>query len=288
MFYIILSIICSVSVGALLKFSKRYSFDIFQVITINYLFALLLCYFTFQPDVSVIDSSSPWNIYISLAVLLPSVFMLLASSIKYIGIVKTDIAQRLSLFIPILAAYFIFKEDFNSLKFIGLAVGFPAIFLTLSKKNTVDFQENKWIFPVLVLLGFGIIDVLFKQIALQKSFPYTTSLFVVFCGALVVAFCFSAYSVIIKKNKIQWSNFLIGAFLGILNFGNILFYLKAHKALADNPSTVFAAMNLGVIVLGSLVGIIAFKEKVSVKNYIGIALALASIILITISQIQAS
>jgi hypothetical protein len=30
------------------------------------------------------------------------------------------------------------------------------------------------------------------------------------------------------------------------NFGNILFYLKAHQAFADN-STVFAAMNMGVI-----------------------------------------
>lgn len=288
MFYILLSIICSVSVSVLLKFAKRYPIDIVQVITINYLFALFFCYITFSPDISVIGNNSPWGIYIGLAFLLPSVFLLLAASIKYMGIVKTDISQRLSLFIPILAAYFIFKEDFNSLKFIGLAVGFPAIFLTLSKKSTADSNENKWIFPALVLLGFGIIDVLFKQIALQKDFPYTTSLFVVFCGALAVAICFSIYSVFVNKKKLQLINLLIGAFLGILNFGNILFYLKAHKALSDNPSTVFASMNLGVIVLGSLVGIIAFKEKVSVKNYIGIALALVSIILITISQIQAS
>ncbi|MBA9075055.1 multidrug transporter EmrE-like cation transporter [Flavobacterium gossypii] len=288
MFYIVLSIICSVSVGALLKFSKRYSFDIVQVIAINYLFALFLCYFTFNPDISAIDSSSPWKIYIGLAILLPSVFLLLAASIKHIGIVKTDIAQRMSLFIPILAAYFIFKEDFSNLKLIGLVIGFPAIFLTLSKKNNTDAQENKWIFPVLVLLGFGIIDILFKQIALQKNIPYTTSLFVVFCGALVLALCFSVYSIAIKKNKIRVQNLIIGAFLGILNFGNILFYLKAHKEFAENPSTVFAAMNLGVIVLGSLVGIIAFKEKVSLKNYIGIILALASIVFITLSQLQAS
>lgn len=288
MFYIILSIICSVSVGALLKFSKKYSFDIVQVIAVNYISALLLCYITFNPDVTVLDSNSPWKIYGGLAILLPSVFLLLAASIKHIGIVKTDIAQRLSLFIPILAAYFIFKEDFNNLKLIGLLIGFPAIFLTLSKKSTTDSQENKWIFPVLVLLGFGIIDVLFKQIALQKSIPYTTSLFVVFCGALALALCFSVYSIAIKKNKIQVQNLIIGLFLGILNFGNILFYLKAHKAFADNPSTVFAAMNLGVIVLGSLVGIIAFKEKVSWKNYIGIVLALASIVFITLSQIQAT
>ncbi|WP_306568594.1 DMT family transporter [Flavobacterium lindanitolerans] len=286
MFYIVLSIICSVSVGALLKFSKRYSFDIIQVIAVNYILALGLCYITFQPDVSVVNSSSPWKIYIGLAILLPSVFLLLASSIKHIGIVKTDIAQRLSLFIPILAAYFIFKENFTTLKLMGLIVGFPAIFLTLSKKQS-DTQENRWIFPVLVLLGFGIIDILFKQIALEKSIPYTTSLFIVFCGALALGLCFTIYSVFIKKNLIQWKNIIIGAFLGILNFGNILFYLKAHKAFSENPSTVFAAMNLGVIVLGSLVGIIAFKEKVTLKNYIGIVLALGSIVLITLSQIQA-
>lgn len=286
MFYIVLSIICSVSVGALLKFSKRYSFDIIQVIAINYILALGLCYITFRPDVSVVNSSSPWKIYIGLAILLPSVFLLLASSIKHIGIVKTDIAQRLSLFIPILAAYFIFKENFTTLKLMGLIVGFPAIFLTLSKKQS-DTQENRWIFPVLVLLGFGIIDILFKQIALEKSIPYTTSLFIVFCGALVLALCFTIYSVFVKKNPIQWKNIVIGAFLGILNFGNILFYLKAHKAFSENPSTVFAAMNLGVIVLGSLVGILAFKEKVTLKNYIGIVLALGSIVLITLSQIQA-
>ncbi|MBL7867313.1 MAG: DMT family transporter [Flavobacterium lindanitolerans] len=286
MFYIVLSIICSVSVGALLKFSKRYSFDIIQVIAVNYILALGLCYITFRPDVSLVNSSSPWKIYIGLAVLLPSVFLLLASSIKHIGIVKTDIAQRLSLFIPILAAYFIFKENFSTLKLMGLIVGFPAIFLTLSKKQS-DTQENRWIFPVMVLLGFGIIDILFKQIALEKSIPYTTSLFIVFCGALVLALCFTIYSVFVKKNPIQWKNIIIGAFLGILNFGNILFYLKAHKAFSENPSTVFAAMNLGVIVLGSLVGILAFKEKVTLKNYIGIVLALGSIVLITLSQIQA-
>lgn len=286
MFYIVLSIICSVSVGALLKFSKRYSFDIIQVIAVNYILALGLCYITFRPDVSVVNSSSPWKIYIGLAILLPSVFLLLASSIKHIGIVKTDIAQRLSLFIPILAAYFIFKENFTTLKLMGLIVGFPAIFLTLSKKQS-DTQENKWIFPVLVLLGFGIIDILFKQIALEKSIPYTTSLFLVFSGALVLALCFTIYSVFVKKNPIQWKNIIIGAFLGILNFGNILFYLKAHKAFSENPSTVFAAMNLGVIVLGSLVGIVAFKEKVTLKNYIGIVLAVGSIVLITLSQIQA-
>ncbi|MEG0850051.1 MAG: EamA/RhaT family transporter, partial [Flavobacterium sp.] len=70
----------------------------------------------------------------------------------------------------------------------------------------------------------------------------------------------------------------------IFNFGNILFYLKAHKAFAENPSTVFAGMNMGVIILGSLVGLFFFKEKLSKINIIGLLLALVSIVFIVRSQ----
>jgi len=286
MLYLILSIFFSVSVGILLKIAKKYPIDIIQVVTVNYAFAIALSYFSFNPDVAVIDEKSPWEIYIPLAILLPSVFLILALSIKNIGIVKTDIAQRLSLFIPILAAYFIFKEDFSQLKFIGIALAFPAMILILSRNKSEDSNQKKWIYPALVLLGFGIIDVFFKQIALQKSFPYTTSLFIVFCIAFVVALLFTGYSVLIQKKKLQFVNLIFGSILGILNFGNILCYLKAHKAFADNPSTVFASMNMGVIILGSLAGILLFKEKVTLKNYIGIVLALGAVILITLSQLQ--
>jgi len=286
MLYLILSIIFSVSVGILLKIAKKYSIDIIQVVTVNYVFAIALSYFSFSPDVSVIGKNSPWEIYIPLAILLPSVFLILALSIKYIGIVKTDIAQRLSLFIPILAAYFIFKEDFSQLKFIGIALAFPAMILILSRNKSEDSNQKKWIYPALVLLGFGIIDVFFKQIALQKSFPYTTSLFVVFCIAFLVSLLFTGYYVIIQKKKLKYVNLIFGSILGILNFGNILCYLKAHKAFSDNPSTVFASMNMGVIILGSLAGILIFKEKVTAKNYIGILLALGAVILITLSQLN--
>src|SRR4051812_223710 len=114
MIYIILSICCSVTVAVLLKLAKRYQISIIQAVTINYFTALSLCFLFFKPDVKQITSTAPWPIYIALAILLPSIFLFLAASVKSLGIVKTDIAQRLSLFIPILAAYFIFKEDFNN------------------------------------------------------------------------------------------------------------------------------------------------------------------------------
>jgi len=285
MIYIILSIFCSVTVAVLLKLAKRYQISVTQAVTVNYLTALILCFLFFKPDIKVVNTTAPWSIYLSLAVLLPTIFLFLAASVKKLGIVKTDIAQRLSLFIPILAAYFIFKEDFNQLKFIGLGIGFVAIILTFLRKT--DDKSGNWLYPLAVFLGFGIIDVLFKQVALYKELPYTTSLFVVFCLAFLVSLIIVLIMVISRKTRLQLVNLGCGLILGLFNFGNILFYLKAHRALSSNPSTVFAAMNLGVIVVGTFVGIIVFKEKLSKLNYFGIALAICAVILITLSQLNA-
>jgi drug/metabolite transporter (DMT)-like permease len=214
--------------------------------------------------------------------LLPSIFIFLAASIKHVGIVKTDAAQRLSLFIPILAAWLIFGEKFNALKITAFGIAFPALLLILDKPS--ENTKNKWIYPAVVLIGFGLIDILFKQIALFTDLPYTTSLFVVFGLALIIMTAVAGFEIGFKKAKFNCKNLLFGGLVGLFNFGNILFYLKAHQSFAENPSTVFAGMNMGVIVIGSLTGIFIFKEKLAKMNYAGLFLALVAIVLIVMSQ----
>jgi len=68
--------------------------------------------------------------------------------------------------------------------------------------------------------------------------------------------------------------------LGLLNGGNILFYVHAHQALPESPATVFAGMNIGVVVLGAAVGIIVFGERTRLLNRIGLAIAVLAIGLI--------
>ena len=283
MWFVILSVICSVSVGIFLKVAKRYNLNIFQLITFNYLSALLLTYTVYQPEVTKSYESIPYNLFISLAILLPVIFVIQAISIKKTGIVKTDIAQRLSLFIPLIASYYLFNENFTNLKIFGFIIGFSAIFFTLNKKS--NKKSSNWIYPLLVLLGFGIIDILFKKVAVFPELGFTTSLFFIFCGAFLISILFIIGKTLVQKEKLEPKNIFWGLALGILNFGNILFYLKAHKALSENPSTVFAGMNMGVIILGSLAGILLFKEKITKWNYFGIFLALISIIIITYSQL---
>ena len=67
---------------------------------------------------------------------------------------------------------------------------------------------------------------------------------------------------------------------GGLNFGNIFFYIRAHQYFPDDPTLVFASMNIGVISLGALVGAGFFHERLSRVNMIGIGLAIGAIVLL--------
>ncbi len=148
--------------------------------------------------------------HLPLGVLLPSIFLFLALSIKEVGIVKTDAAQRLSLFIPVLAAWLLFGEKFNGLKITAFGIAFPALLLILNKPS--DNTKNNWMYPAIVLMGFGVIDILFKQIALFTTLPYTTSLFVVFGLALTIMTAVVGYEMGFKKAKINYKNLLFGSF----------------------------------------------------------------------------
>ncbi|MDB5286277.1 MAG: transporter [Mucilaginibacter sp.] len=285
MLYVFLSVCCSVIVSVLLKLARRYSVDIFQAITWNYSMAILLTWFFFRPQLQNLQQT-PVTIYVALGVLLPLVFWIMASSVRVMGIVRTDVAQRLSLFIPILAAFLLFKEPLNTLKIIGIAVGFAAILCSIQwQKQTANRKvfSNAWIYLIVVFLGFGVIDVLFKQVAVFKEIAYTTSLFIIYILAFVISFVCLLFRVITRQSRIIWPHIMFGWVLGVANFGNILFYLKAHKSLSTSPSTVFSAMNIGVITMGAIVGLFVFHERLSLLNKIGIGLAIVAIIIISYS-----
>jgi drug/metabolite transporter (DMT)-like permease len=283
MIYILISILCSVTVGIIFKSAKRYRINIPQIICWNYLVAIVCCLIFFDiPLTGLKLPSSP--VYIYLGILLPTIFAILARSINQIGIARTDIAQRLSLFIPLLASYFLFGEQFNLIKLLALAIGLAAIVFILTKKGKRS-DSGSIVYPLMVFVGYGIVDVLFKQVALLPAISYPASLLIVFVLAFTIALIAVLYFVVKEKQQFKLINLACGVALGLFNFANIFFYLKAHHSLSKTPSVVFAAMNLGVIVLGTLVGVYLFKEKLSSLNKVGIFLALLSIVILTLSQL---
>ncbi|WP_313035179.1 DMT family transporter [Acinetobacter sp.] len=270
---------CSVVISILLKLAKTKGYDALQMIVWNYASASVLCFLWFKPDLQHISIvNTPWWLIIALGVLLPSIFLCLAKSLQYAGIIKTEIAQRLSVILSLLAAFFIFQEQFNSLKIIGIGLGISAVLSILFSHQTSaqeqSFSKQGLLYLALVWSGYALIDVLLK---------YTTGLGVQFAVALnlmfICAFILSlAYIAITRKTAGRSQNILAGLGLGILNFANIALYVKAHMLLKDTPAIVFAGMNILVVVLGALSGLIIFKEKLKPATAFGLALGLASVI----------
>lgn len=86
-----------------------------------------------------------------------------------------------------------------------------------------------------------------------------------FVLAAVIMFIY----LLIKRTNWTVSSLTGGHYFRLrLNFGNILFYIYGQH-FKENPTIVFATMDLGVIRLGTLNGATIFKEKISKFNGIG-------------------
>ncbi|WP_168399937.1 DMT family transporter [Acinetobacter indicus] len=272
---ILAAAICSVVVSILLKVAKNRGYSPLQMISWNYASASVLCFWWFQPNVQQLSlTDTPWLLILALGVLLPSVFLFLAKALQTAGILKTEIAQRLSVVLSLTAAYFIFQEQFNSLKIVGIALGIAAVLCILySHRGGALSAQAGMLYLALVWVGYALIDVLLK---------YTTGLGLQFALVLnlmfICAFILSlGYILIQHKSWGSGKNIVAGLILGMLNFANIAFYVKAHMALKDSPAVVFAGMNILVVILGVISGLLFFKEKLKPSTAIGLGLGIISV-----------
>lgn len=284
--YLVASVACSVAVAAMLKLARRWQVDVRQAIMVNHAVAALLCWIVLRPDpAALLTPRTPWLVLAALGVLLPSGFMAMALAVRHAGVVRSDAAQRLSLFIPLLAAFLLFGEPVSGRKLGAIALAFAALFCLLRRPpparaaDTADPADTGqrralWLWPLAVWVAYGLVDILFKQVARAGT---------AFAGGLLLAFALASMLMLayLLWRRARWAphHLAAGVALGVVNFGNIITYIRAHQALPDHPALVFAAMNMGVITLGTLVGALVFREPLGRVNGLGLALALAAILL---------
>lgn len=283
MYTLILSISCSVAVSILLKIARSRNIQVDQAIAFNYVMAGSLCWMLLGPKpATLLNNSDPWPLLIALGLLLPSVFLIMAKAVQQAGIVLSDVAQRLSLLLPLIAAFTIFGEPASSGKLTGIGIALVALAALLwrpGNRNSQAPSAHGGLMTVLVLMGvwfgYGTIDILFKQMAKTGSAFPTTLL-----GAFVMAGIVSFAYLLLRRTAWNSRSIVAGLALGLLNFGNIYFYVRAHQVYSENPTLVFSAMNIGVISLGTLVGAGFFRERINWINAAGVALAILAIFIL--------
>ncbi|MBP1474857.1 hypothetical protein J7I44_11155 [Frateuria sp. MAH-13] len=280
--FLLAAALCSVLVSVLLKLARRLEVDVGQAIAWNYVVAAAASMLVFAPAPSALHAATAaWPALVGLGLLLPTIFLALAGSVRHAGIVRSDVAQRLSLLISLLAAFVLFGEPLSAAKGWGMAAGLAALtgLMWRPSKGAISGGAAGWIYPLLVFLGFGVIDVLFKRVA-SAGVPLGAALLAMFVLALLVSLVLQGWRLARGTARLGARSLAAGLLLGLLNFGNILCYLRAHQALPGRPALVFSGMSLGVVALGALAGMVVFRERLSRINLAGLALAVLAIVLL--------
>lgn len=284
MVFLLFAVLCSVAVSVLFKLFARWRIDAGQAVTWSYAAAATLVAWLLPPPLAALRTPpAPWPAWVLLALVLPGGFLLLGASVRRAGIVRTDIAQRLSLLVSLVAAFAWFGEVATPVKLAGLALGGLALALLVWRTPAADAGDAAaWWLPLSVLLVYATVDIALKVIA-QAGTPFAAALL----AAFVAAFALMLVAQIVRhwrgRTVLGPRHLLAGLLLGALNCANIVCYVRAHQALASSPATVFAAMNIGVVLVGTLVGVRGFGERLRARNWLAVPLAVAAIALIALA-----
>lgn len=288
-----LQIVASVGIFVALKLANSDKTNKYQVLVINYIVAVATSWISvyFEGGFVLDGGRSLFAIWPSLIIgfLFVLNFILMMASTKRAGVGLTSAFSKMSVVIPVLVGIVFLGQNNNLyLKILGLIFTLISFYLILYKKERNDNKGGKAIgavlLPILVFLCSGISD---ESQELSRAFLLNTvsdtQIFIFFIFLSSLFFCIVLSVADIKKNgfSFSWKSVLIGLLLGLSN------YFTARLLMANvnvfGGSIVFPVVNASTVAFTSLIGVFFFKEKLSPRQWIGIAVAVAAVAVIAVS-----
>jgi drug/metabolite transporter (DMT)-like permease len=286
MIYLILSILISSSLYVIFKLFDVFKINTFQAIVVNYIVAFIIGYA--YSDVKVSVSAIPQQDWfygaLFLGFLFITIFNVMAITSQRNGLSVASVSGRMAVVIPIIFGIVLYSETITSIKVIGILLALVAVYLTSVKSNqSKSFEGSSLILPIILFLGSGAIDTLLKYTELNFVPEESVSIFsaYIFGIAFVFGILFLVYQILMKKEKFEMKSIIGGIALGIPNYFSIEFLIRALKIKGIESSVLFTINNVSIVLLTTLFGLFLFKEKLENKNWIGVLLAVISIVLIT-------
>lgn len=286
MFYLLLCILCCTSLLLFFKLFEKFEIDFLQGIVFNYLTCVLIgAYFT---DFSTLEFSfnTPWLLFaIFLGSLFIGIFFLSSLTTKHLGVSVGTISMKLGVIFPIMIGLFIYHETYTLYTILGIITALLAVVFSTVKFQKIQSQpKNIYLLPFIVWIGSGICDSMVQYVShtfFSGKSGFEAFVLIVF----FIAFLLGAMAVFYLKQKITLKNALGGFLLGIPNYGSMYFLFKAIDSLTAtyqmSSSSIFTLNNISIVLLSSLMAIFIFKEKLNKLNWLGLALAVISIFLIS-------
>lgn len=289
MIFLLLSVLSSSVIFVVFKLFHKFKINTLQAIIFNYFVActagILIDDRPFNP---ARIPSEPWFFGILiLGVLFICIFYLAALTTQRSGLSVVSVATKMSVAIPVLFGILMYNESTGLIKISGIILALIAVYLTsIKKKEGITIRKRNLVYPLMVFFGSGIIDTTIKY--LESSYVaevdvalFSSSIFGTAGSIGVLVLIFQAFR---GELKLSIKNVLGGIMLGIPNFGSIYFLVLALRSNGVESSTIFPLNNVAIVMVSTFLGILLFKEKMLLKNWIGIGVAILSIILIATSE----
>lgn len=291
MIFLALSIIASTLIFVIFRLFASYNINTLQAIVVNYFVACSCGVIGYQNSIEL--SAIPqynWFYYtLALGALFIIVFNLMAITTQHSGLSVVSVATKMALVIPIAFGLWYYQEPLGPFKAAGIVLALVAVYLVAVKKDSgIILQKRNLVFPMLVFLGSGLIDTSLNF--LQNDFITDKSLIPLFSSTIfMTAGVIGIMVLVAQKIKgvlvLEFKNIIAGIVLGIPNYFSIYFLVKALRSDLFDSSGIFTINNVGIVIVSTLLGIVFFKEQLSIKNWIGITLAVISIALVSLATL---
>jgi len=283
---LVLSVLCSSLIFVIFKLFGRYSVNTLLAIITNYVIACICGLIFTSQTISLSQLAvQPWFLgTVLLGVLFILIFNVMARSSQINGVGVTSVATKMSLVIPVVFAVLYYKDVLSFLQVTGIFLALAAVYLASIPKQGLTMNKGHLWLPVVVFLGSGVIDtsIKFIQDGFLENDEYPIFSSTVFGAAAVSGAIFLVATQSKKRFAFNFKSILGGICLGIPNYFSIFFLLRALNHETLNSASVFTINNVAIVLFSTLLGILLFKEQLSTKNWLGVGVAVISIVLVAL------
>ena len=271
------------------KLFSRFNINTFQALTFSYVTACI-CGIILQENsikFSKVQQFEWFPFALGLGGLFILVFNLMAITTQRSGLSVVSVATKMSVVIPILFGLLYYKESLGFFKIIGIILALFAVYLaSIKTKDGIKIKLSNFIFPVLVFLGSGTIDTTIKylegEFIAKNDIPIFSA--TIYAMAGLIGFAILIFQLVKGDFKFEFKNLIGGIALGVPNYFSVYFLVEALRSDILESSGVFTVNNVAIVMTSTMLGISLFKEKLLRKNWIGIGLAVLSILFIALEK----
>ena len=262
MLLFIICILVTTFLGVCFKLFGIWKIKTFPAIVINYSVCLVLG--TLLNPVPELPFTStyiqqPWFPFVLvMGIMFVTGFYFTGTAVRHVGMTLTTLVQRMSILLSVTFSLIAFKESLNLPEGIGLLL---AWFTSGCIESILVFVEKTG-----------------KTGTQQMAFTTHSFGFAAIAGWIVLA-----WQWFVKKNKVRLKDVGAGIMLGLPNYFSIYLLLRLLNE-GWKASLLYPALNVTVLVLTSLIGSLAFHERLQAIHRIGIFLAVSAILLIAYAQ----